>query len=403
MREHYDLIVVGAGPAGAAAAGFAAARGLGVLLVDKARFPRDKVCGDGVGSGALSALDRLGATPAVEALNPWRIDSLLVSSPDRTEMVGRDPGVAGKRGYGYVIPRKRLDQALFKHVAARAGVDTVLGFSFKDFLRVRGRISGVRGTIDGADTAFSGAYIVGADGAHSAVAKRLGLYNSDRRHRVMAARAYFTGVKGLTSQVEFHYEEAILPGYGWIFPTGPDTANVGVGVASRFKEQKDLTRLFEIFVENNPSAREKLSGASMVKGSFRGWPIATGSFAGPRGKGNVLLAGDAASLVDSVSGEGIYYAVKSGEFAAKAVAGAVRDKTGATSALTAYERMRTRAFNWTEFVPGYFLQSFMNNRTLVNLAVRMAAKDPRKANAIAGALAHSVPKSKLLVQWFKAA
>ncbi|MDI6797121.1 MAG: geranylgeranyl reductase family protein [Desulfatibacillaceae bacterium] len=392
-----DILIIGAGPAGASAASFAAKAGLSVILADKAVFPRDKICGDGVGVGSQELLWRMGAYYKVMAKKPWPIDTMIVSAPNNRVMEGRDlPGESRPIDPGFVIPRKTFDQVLFNHAAGFDSVETVEGFTAQGLVEDRGRVTGVYGRYKGRPLTLSGRVIVGADGAHSKIAKSLGLYNNNPKHRIFALRAYYQNVAHADHSIQIHYENSIIPGYGWIFHTGPQTANVGAGVILRYTPARELPRIFDAFLKNNPFAIKKLANAKMVKGSFAGWPIPCGSFSSKRSCGSVLLTGDAGSFVDNLTGEGIYYALGTGELAARAAAFVIKRGINPQNAGANYEWLWRRRYLWKDFIPAYILQGLWSKRPVINWVINRAAHNQRLAFTLCSSIAHLKPKARLL-------
>lgn len=394
-KSKYDTIVVGAGPAGCSAAFFMAQAGARVLLIDKGVFPRDKVCGDGISPRALAVLDRIGVSEKIEESGVCKVNEVLVSSPNGTIMRSRIPAVDGFRDYGIVLRREVLDHLFFDHVRRLENIDVLQRSVVTDLFYEGEDVCGVR--VAGRDGAIDipGNTIIGADGVHSLVAKRLSLSNREPRHRAFGIRAYFDDVSDLRDCLEIHYDKTVLPGYAWVFPTGEGQANIGVGVINRYTKSAGIGSLFQSFIESSPAIRERLRSATMVGDSLKGWPIAMGSFPGPRGKGNVVLIGDAGSMIDPLTGEGIYTALRSGELSARALALYREGREEKVSFSTIYERLWEREFKWNEFKPGYFYQVLLHSKTFVNLAVSRAARNPKRAAALAGAIMHLLPKRRL--------
>ena len=397
MNASHDLIITGAGPTGCAAAYFAAQQGLKVLLVDKAVFPRDKACGDGISAATLEIFFRMGLKEKLEALNPWRTDGMILTSPDGTIMRGEDQPKEGIRRFGYVIPRKILDDVIFRHVQTTPGVDVLEGFEVKGLVKENGLATGILGKHQGQEKTFSSRFIIGADGAHSITARSIGLQNTSARHKAFGIRAYFENVSGVDNSVEFHFERHILPAYGWMFPTGPDTANVGVGIACRFLDYREIQKRFFTFLEKNRFISKKLKNARMKPGTLRAWPIPCGTWPSRRSAGNVLLCGDAGSFVDSVTGEGIYYGLRTSEFAVCAMEQTLLEKKPETDAGSLYEKLWTKEFKWKEYMPGYMMQPFFKYPWVMNMAIRMAAKSKRRSYLVTAAMGHGMPKANLLL------
>lgn len=391
MKKDYDVIVVGAGPAGCSAAAFIAKEGYDVLLVDKAFFPRDKTCGDAVNAPAFHVLERMGVMGLVDDTNPWKSEGVLVSAPNGLAMSSRNPHVEGQRDYSYVYPRKDFDNLLFQFTKKLSNVDVLQGFNVTGLLYDGQRVCGVKNK---KGEAYCGKIIIGADGVHSVLAKELSLLNEAPKHRAFAMRAYFENVEGLGNFLELHYEQSILPGYAWIFATGENTANIGAGVGTRFTEVTDMKTMYYRFLENNPFATERLKNAKMVKGSLKGAWIPFGSFPKRRYKENVLLIGDAASFVDTLTGEGIYYALQSGEYAARAVCQGLASNDVDDAGRT-YERLWRADFKRKEFSYGYTLQYFLSKPRLVDFIIGRAARKPKVAETLSGVIVHKLPKSKL--------
>jgi len=394
MSDQYDAIIVGAGPGGCSAASFLSQAGLDVLLIEKARCPRDKTCGDGLSATAVSVLEKIGILDKIEAIKPWRCDGVVLTSPDNTAVRGRTRPVPGRYNYGYVMPRKILDNMLFQHVKELPGVTVREECAFKDFIKEGGRIRGIRARCGNDDIEFAGTFIIGADGVNSMVARRLGNHESSAMTKAFAVRAYFDNVDGLEHCISLHYEKAILPGYGWIFPTGERSANVGVGLMCGEKSVKNIKSLFEIFINQNVFAREKLKNALMVEGSFKGAHLSTGTLRVRRSFDNVLLVGDAAGFVDALTGEGIYYALKSGEHAARAIIHGLSEADNPKSSCKMYDDLWRREFR-RDIVLGNMFQRIMTKRSMINFIVNRAGRNQDKADILSGVIQHALPKSRL--------
>ncbi len=390
--KSYDVVISGAGPAGCSSALFLAQKGYRVLLLDKATFPREKVCGDGITAASSTLLEEMGVMDLVRLrFAPLMVfKGVTLFSPDGTVVHGRIAQAGSLDGFAYVIPRKELDDCLIACVKEHSTITFLENTTVTDIIMDGERARGLSSS--GGD--WFGRVIIAADGAYSPIASRLHLANKEKKHQGFAIRAYFSKVEGLTDAIELHYDKSMLPGYGWIFPADKQRANVGVGLMTRFKDQRALKQLFERFVGENAFASEKLKHAVMEPGTLNAWPLPFGSFRGKRGRGNVLLTGDAGSFIDPLSGEGIYYALKSGRYAAEAAARALDEEE--TRASIYYEKLWRKEFLLHDFTIGYALQPLLNSEFLLESLMRFVAKKQTRANLLAGVIGHIYKKRDLL-------
>jgi menaquinone-9 beta-reductase len=328
--ETADVIVVGAGPAGSAVAYYLATAGLDVLMLEKTHFPREKVCGDGLTPRAVKALTAMGvSTPESDG---WLRNRGLriIGGGGRIELDW--PELSSYPGYGLVRQRTDFDQILARH-AQKAGARLLEGTAVTGPLLDdrTGRITGVT-TKDGQK--FHGRLVVAADGNSSRLSVAMGLHKREDRPLGVAVRTYYTSPRHDDNYLEAWLDlwdgTALLPGYGWIFGMGDGTSNVGVGLlntSAGFGEidYRDLLRRWLAtmpaewgFTEDNRT--EPIHGAALPM-AFNRTPHYT------RG---LLLAGDAGGLVNPFNGEGIAYALESGELAARVITQALARTTAAS-------------------------------------------------------------------------
>ena len=304
----WDVAVVGAGPAGAAAAlsALQTRPGASVLLLDRSDFPRDKSCGDGIAPHALDELARLGVAGVLD--DRVRVHRLRLDAPDGTVVAKR------LRRPDVVVPREVFDARLVDAAVARGAV-----LARRTVRRLEVRPDGV--VLDGEVAAR---VVVGADGANGVVRRRLGLGRQPAHATAVAVRGYAPAPGGEPEQ-RIVLSPRDWPAYAWSFDAGDGTANVGFGMllpTLRAKERGGRQELHEGLAELLPGVRaERLVSHHL--------PLSTVRPVQPRGR--VLLAGDAMSLVNPLTGEGIYYALLSGRLAGAASTAA---DPGAAYALT---------------------------------------------------------------------
>jgi menaquinone-9 beta-reductase len=308
MQSRFDVLVVGAGPAGSAAATTGASRGLDVLLVDKATFPRDKTCGDGLTTNALRLLEQLGF-PLDSIPSYTSVDECLIVTPGGRHVrlpLPRRGELAG------VVPRAELDTALAEHAARRGAV--VLDGNGITSLEVRhDRV--VAELADG--TPVDAGWVIAADGHYSGVRH---LLEPDRPPELgdwSTFRQYFRGVEDRRLWVIF--EADLLPGYAWVFPLPGGRANVGFGMLRGEGRGGKLVKKRWNTLLQQPAMLEALGTRAEPDGPHRAWPVPTRMDPAALTDSRVLFVGDAAGVVDPMTGEGIAQALETGMLAAEAI------------------------------------------------------------------------------------
>ena len=324
-----DVVVVGAGPAGAAAAITLARAGRRVVLVDKAVFPRDKCCGDGLTTGALRRLEQLGIEP--ESLASWQpVDAVWMRSPRGRRV--RFPLPGGPGTYAAVARREELDAALVG-LARAAGVQVHEGHAV---VAVESRGDHVTVGVDGIGPVVA-RYVVAADGMWSNVRKLTGAGDAPGYlGEWHAFRQYFTDVaEPAATQLWTWFDADLLPGYAWSFPLAGGRANVGFGILRRPGEPTRSMKALWTELLDRPHIRDVLGPDATPEAAHKAWPIPArvASTELHALGGRVLFVGDAARATDPLTGEGIGQALETGELAAAAVLGA-----GPTWAAVAAER-----------------------------------------------------------------
>jgi len=357
-----QLIVVGAGPAVATTALFAARAGLDVLLVDRRRFPRDKICGDAIARKSLGVLRELGIGFGGAVRDP--IARAVLTSP-AGHHIDVDLSTPDEPAPHMVCRREIFDDVLVR--AARAHLDVWENATATDLVRDGTKVRGVVCRRDGVDHEVRAAVVVGADGYDSIVTRRLGLYRHDPRWYV-ATRGYYRGLDVAPGTVEVHFVHQTLPGFLWVFPTGDGVANVGLGLVHRDLRRRRV-RLRDVHeaVLALPRFRERFARTERI-GDVHGWNLPTPDFGRTLAGDGFILAGDAAGLVDPFSGEGIGNAVVSGKLAAEAGAEMIRDGDSAS-----YTKRLHDAIDANEIRLHYRLRELARHARLIDFVVGRAA------------------------------
>ncbi|NND75429.1 MAG: geranylgeranyl reductase family protein [Ilumatobacter sp.] len=317
-----DVLVVGGGPAGTAAAIELARAGRTVTLIDKATFPRDKCCGDGLTTLALRELETLGLDPAT--IEDWfDVDGATLRSPSGREV--RVP-LVGPGRYAAIAPRVQFDDALLR-LARQAGVDVRDGVPFRALTEHADRLDVQAGALS-----IATRYVIAADGMWSPVRKALGLNEPGYLGEWHGFRQYVGDVTGSAAdQLHVWFESDLLPGYAWSFPLPGGRANIGFGVlrdgTRKIQEMKSIwTDLLQ-----RPHIVDALGPGFRLEDRHTAWPIPARIDQAALTHGRVLFTGDAAMATDVMTGEGIGQALLTGRLAAEAIvaAGALEPRAAA--------------------------------------------------------------------------
>jgi menaquinone-9 beta-reductase len=365
--ERRDVVVAGGGPAGSALACFLAQRGHDVLLLDAARFPRDKVCGESASPEAWRLLDAMGASDRVRALSPHPLHGMKLVSPDGTEFRGE---YRGRDLPGFAVRRMALDHALLS-AARDAGVEVREETRVTGLVQQGGMVGGVVAEAGGEARTHRARVIVGADGRRSIVARSLGLLRDHPSLRRFAVRGYWEGMKGLGDVGEMHVGGG---GYCGVAPLTATFANVAFVLDQREMGPAggDLEAFYrDALARRWPRLAERLEGGRLACPPRAVGPLALQCRAVTAP--GVLLVGDAAGFYDPFTGEGITLALRTAELAAAALDRALRQRSpSALPRLVDYERSRHLATR----------DKFRFNRVL-----QFAVGWPDAANAVARRLA----------------
>ena len=335
MAASVDVLVIGAGPGGSTAAFFLARHGVDVALVEKASFPRDKVCGDGLTPRVVKILAEMG----IDTDDPGfiHVEGLRIYGRDASLQLPW-PVLADWPGLGLVRTRLDFDH-LLAQTAQKAGAHLWERTEAVGPLRDDGWVGGARLRELGADDEKDGPvnevrarYVIAADGASSRFAGGAGVRRDPTRPLGIAARRYYRINRPqepwLESWLDLWDGEKLIPGYGWLFPVPDGTVNVGAGLLNTFTRFKDISaqQLFDAFARmlGDWGVSEETAEGKVMSG-----PLPMGMNRQPLAVPGMLVVGDAAGMVNPFNGEGISYAMESGKLAAELIYEAlVNDRPG---------------------------------------------------------------------------
>ncbi|MFI1989750.1 NAD(P)/FAD-dependent oxidoreductase [Actinoplanes sp. NPDC020271] len=376
--ENFDVIIVGAGPAGATAALaiLKEAPTLSICLIDRDEFPRDKSCGDGLGPGVRRVLRELdGLEVVADAPSP---PAVRVGGPDGWEGYAEGPQVQGKDLSGFVLPRFVFDARLVD-LARKRGATVIERTKFVSSKLVDGQRA-ISVSHDGQTRTLHCKILVGADGAYSRVRRELGVGKALDKDTHIAMRAYakvnFAGLSsGEAPGLRLDFDEQTLPAYGWVFPTGDGEANVGVGIPLTIlkKRQQDLGKLLDDYV-----AALKLRGIHVESIDRRLSHLLPHAASVPRmAHDRAVLIGDAASTINTLSGEGIYYGMAAGQLLGKSLAAATGENPDDINrALRTFEEEFRKKFR-LHFLSCAVGHKFLRSKTWARAVIKASVRDQR--------------------------
>ena len=368
MTQSYDLVIAGGGPSGSAAAWQAAQTGARVVVLDKAEFPRDKPCGDGLTARAVSYLQKMGLAQEVGAFH--RVNRVTVFRPTRWELsFPRRPGMPD---HGHTVSRTELDALLLKH-AESAGAEVrqsceVVGPELDE----HGRVVGV--VLKSGEKVLGDA-VIAADGAYSPIKRALKIDSQYNGYSAIAIRSEMHADREDSDSLDIHLQLRFrgdqLPGYGWVFPMGGGRFNIGLGYVNSYKNWQSInaTQFLGEFLHTLPAEWNLPPIEDLKKNrSVRAWRLPMGFTAWPPWRPGVLFTGDCLGAGKPASGAGISKALESGLAAGECAIAALTN--GGPDDFTNYAQRMEAAWG-REYRRGRWFHKLLGYPPVANAGIRL--------------------------------
>ena len=384
-----NVCIIGAGPGGTATALKLSYMGIPCVLIDKASFPRDKVCGDAISGKVTTLLNRLDPqilnrfNRQAEQVDVW---GLTFVSPN-----GKAIQLPFKQNYqkqkdqapGYVSKRLEFDNFLVEEVKRR---DNIHLFLETNISKIERSEKGYLVEDDSRELKINCKILIDASGAHSSFSRKEAGLEKDLKHHAGAVRAYFKNVKGLHEDnfIELHFVKELTPGYFWIFPLPNGEANVGFGMRSDIlkKREVNLRKMLDYLVKEHPKFKERFASAERL-GKIVGFGLPLGSKTRKISGDHYMLVGDAGHLIDPLTGEGIGNAFYSGFIAAEQAEQCLLKHDFSASFMRAYD-VRVKRVLGSEMKLSYKMQRMARYPFLVNVIANIIAGNQKVVNVITG-------------------
>lgn len=396
MENYYDIIIVGAGPAGCTCAYQLAGKGLKIAIIDKDVFPRDKICGDALSADVVNQLFRIDTNLGTEFLKSVPKQSsygVRFFSPNQQCLDIDFVNPNHKEAPGFIAKRRDFDAFYFNQIKNLPGIYPFPDHKVVDVEHLENEV-----IVKTDEKSFSAKLIIGADGAKSVVNRKLAKIKVEKDHYCAGVRQYFEHVDGFHEQnyIELHFYKDVLPGYFWIFPLSNNQANVGLGMLSSeiSKQRIDLKKKLSEIIHHHPNVKHRFRNARPLE-SIKGFGLPIGSKKRPCSGDRFLLLGDAASLIDPFTGEGIGNAIRSGRIAANHVISAFEKNRFDAGYNSLYDK-EIYAKMWNELRISRSLQKLLKYPKIFNYIIQKANKSESVRLVLSSMLDNMDIKKKLL-------
>ncbi len=396
----YDVIIVGAGPAGIICAYQLAKQHVKVALIEKAIFPRDKTCGDALSLDVVNQLQKIDVDLAekfIQFTSKIETKGVKIIAPSN-ESFNIPFQYKNKPRIAYVAKRKDFDNFLFQELKQFQNI-VIFENAKVDNIKTSNTEVSVEFIQNTKHFQLKASLILGADGAQSFVAKKLIKNKLDKHFYSAGLRVYYENVKGFNTDnyIELHFLKEILPGYLWLFPLPNNQANVGIGMLSKdvSKKQINLKKVLEWMLTNHPSFKERFKEAKALE-TVKGFGLPLGNPKRKISANRCLLLGDAAGLIDPFSGEGVGNAIRSGRVAATHILNCIQQDNFSAKQNKKYDKEIYQLMG-KEFMVSKKLQQLIRFPKLFNYLVKKANTNTELKSFLIGTM-ENVEKKKVLTK-----
>ncbi|MFT4521728.1 MAG: geranylgeranyl reductase family protein [Bacteroidia bacterium] len=371
------VCIIGAGPAGSAASMGLSKHKVDHVLLDRATFPRDKICGDALSGKVVYVLNRIKpelvpelSTITDQFLPSWGI-SFVAPNGKKLDVPFKTTRNADDQAPGFIATRMDFDSFMFTHTVSKF-CTTKTGSKVVDFEISK---TGSKVVCSNGDV-IEAELLIDCSGAHSKIAKSVGI-EMELAHYSAGLRMYFENVADLHPEgyIELHFIKDVLPGYFWIFPMPNNRVNVGIGMLSKEVSRKKVNLKKEInnIIANHPEISKRFKNAKMID-DVKGWGLPMGSKKRQISSNRLMICGDAASIIDPFTGEGIGNAMISAKYAADVAAEALNENDFSSNRLGSYDQLVYKHL-WPELNMSHKLQRMVKYPFLFNFVVNKGRRN----------------------------
>lgn len=393
MEARYDILIVGAGPAGCTCAYQLAGSGLKIAILEKDIFPRDKICGDALSTDVINQFSWMNPELAQQfqkLVSKTTSRGVRVFSSNHQSL---DVSLNNLKSSGFVAKRLDFDNFYFNQINNLPDIQIFQGHKVVEVITLE---DGVLLKTD--KNTFRAQIIVGADGANSIINRKLAGKQIEKAYHMAGLRQYFENVSGFhEDHIELHFYKELIPGYFWIFPLPNGQANVGLGMLSSTvsKNKINLKQKLQEIIQNHPNIKDRFKDAKPME-SIKGFGLPIGSKKRKCSGNRFLLLGDAAALIDPFTGEGIGNAIRSGRIAAEHLRKAFALDRFDAAINTHYDE-KIYASMWPELRMGRSLQKLSTYPRIFNFLINKGNKN-ESVRAVLTSMLDNVDIKKKLVE-----